>query len=105
MGPAYMTPSIPIKRGRITIRGSRKTSCLVRDMIIPSFASPMEVKNPADMGCMPLAKVRNIKSEDSVLQTESTDRFLFRKVLQSGEGKTENREKIQIAMAAQAVLE
>ena len=24
MGPAYMTPSIPIKRGRITIRGSEK---------------------------------------------------------------------------------
>ena len=44
IGPAYMTPSIPKKIGKTTISGSRKSTCLVRDMITPSLAFPMEVK-------------------------------------------------------------
>ena len=45
IGPAYMTPSIPKKTGKMTIRGSRKSTCLVRDIITPSLAFPMEVKS------------------------------------------------------------
>ena len=50
IGPAYMTPSIPKKTGKMTIRGSRKSTCLVRDIITPSLAFPMEVKKQADIG-------------------------------------------------------
>ena len=41
IGPAYMTPSIPKKNGKMTISGSRKKTCLVSDMITPSLAFPM----------------------------------------------------------------
>ena len=61
IGPAYMTPSIPKKNGKMTISGSRKKTCLVSDLITPSLAFPMEVKNPADIGWIPLAKVISMK--------------------------------------------
>ena len=61
IGPAYMTPSIPKRKGKMTISGNRKNTCLVRDMITPSLAFPMEVKNPADIGWIPLAKVISMK--------------------------------------------
>ena len=61
IGPAYMTPSIPKKIGKMTISGSRKSTCLVRDMITPSLAFPMEVKKPADIGWIPFAKVISMK--------------------------------------------
>ena len=60
IGPAYITPSIPINRGKITINGRRKITCLVRDITTPSFAFPIEVKNPDDIGWIPFAKVINI---------------------------------------------
>ena len=52
---------IPKKNGKMTISGSRKKTCLVSDMITPSLAFPMEVKNPADIGWIPLAKVISMK--------------------------------------------
>ena len=58
---AYITPSIPRNKGNIRISGSRKRTCLVSDMTIPNFALPIEVKNPEDIGCMPFAKVMNMK--------------------------------------------
>ena len=60
IGPAYITPSIPINREKITINGRRKITCLVRDITTPSFAFPIEVKNPDDIGWIPFAKVINI---------------------------------------------
>ena len=56
IGPAYITPSIPINIGKIMINGSRKITCLVRDMMIPRPAFPIEVKNPEDIGWIPFAK-------------------------------------------------
>lgn len=50
IGPAYITPSIPINNGKIIISGNKKITCRVNDMTIPSFAIPMEVKNPEDIG-------------------------------------------------------
>ena len=50
IGPAYITPSIPMNNGKIRINGSRKMICLVRDTTIPSFDFPMDVKNPEDIG-------------------------------------------------------
>ena len=47
---AYMTPSIPIRIGKIIISGKRKITCLVKDTTIPSCAFPIEVKNPDDIG-------------------------------------------------------
>ncbi len=38
IGPAYITPSIPINNGKIMINGRRKITCRVRDITIPSFA-------------------------------------------------------------------
>lgn len=61
IGPAYITPSIPINNGKIKISGSRKSTCLVRDITIPSFAFPIEVKNPEDIGWIPFANVINMK--------------------------------------------
>ena len=61
IGPAYITPSIPIKTGKISISGKRKITCLVSDTTIPSFAFPIEVKNPELIGCIPLMNVMNIK--------------------------------------------
>ena len=39
IGPAYMTPSIPKKTGKMTISGSRKSTCLVRDHTKPGFSN------------------------------------------------------------------
>ena len=60
MGPAYMTPSIPRKRGKIKIRGMRKITCRVRAISAPRLALPMEVKKLAVMGWKALASVINI---------------------------------------------
>ena len=57
MGPAYMTPSIPIKRGKIRTRGMRKRTWRVREIKIPRLALPMEVKKLVLMGWNALAKV------------------------------------------------
>ena len=59
MGPAYMIPSIPRNRGRITNKGSRKIICRVRDRKVPFFGFPMEEKKVEDMGCRLLIKVKN----------------------------------------------
>ena len=50
IGPAYIMPSIPENRGRITIRGSRKIICLVRERKIPPFGLPMAVKKFEEIG-------------------------------------------------------
>ena len=50
IGPAYITPSIPIVTENTRINGKRNRTCLVRDMTIPSFALPMDVKKPDDTG-------------------------------------------------------
>ena len=50
IGPAYITPSIPIINEKTMINGKRNSTCLVRDMTIPSFAFPIDVKNPEDIG-------------------------------------------------------
>ena len=42
------------------INGRRKITCRVRDITIPSFAIPIEVKKPEDTGWIPFAKVINI---------------------------------------------
>lgn len=60
IGPAYMTPSIPKKIGKITINGSRNKICLVRETTAPSLAFPIEVNPPEINGCNPFTKVRNI---------------------------------------------
>ena len=60
IGPAYMTPSIPMKIGKITMSGSKKRICLVSDMKIPSCDLPIELKKFAVTGWMPLIKVKNI---------------------------------------------
>ena len=60
MGPAYITPSIPQRKENSRISGSRKMICLVIEIIMPSFALPMEVKKFDVRGCRPLAKVKNI---------------------------------------------
>lgn len=59
MGPANMTPSIPINSGNIRTRGSRKIICLVMARKIPREAFPMEVKKLEVTGCIPLKKVAN----------------------------------------------
>ena len=35
-------------------------TCLVSDTTIPSFAFPIDVKNPEHMGCIPLINVMNM---------------------------------------------
>lgn len=50
IGPAYITPSIPIINEKTMINGKRNSTCLVRDITIPSFAFPIDVKNPEDIG-------------------------------------------------------
>ena len=50
IGPAYITPSIPINSGKIMISGSKKITCRVIDITIPSFAIPIEVKKQEDIG-------------------------------------------------------
>ena len=61
IGPAYITPSIPINKGKIRISGSKNSTCLVSDTTIPSLAFPMDVKKPEDIGWIPLINVINIK--------------------------------------------
>ena len=60
IGPAYITPSIPINKGKIRISGSKNSTCLVSDTTIPSLAFPMDVKKPEDIGWIPLINVINI---------------------------------------------
>ena len=66
IGPAYITPSIPIINEKIIIRGKRNSTCLVRDMTIP----------------------------DSVLRTGNKGHFLFRKCSQSDGEIAGNKGKI-----------
>ena len=61
MGPAYMIPSIPAKRGKMRIRGRRKRICLVRDRKVPLLGFPMEVKKLELTGCKKFTKVKNRK--------------------------------------------
>ena len=56
-----MTPSIPIKSGKIRISGIRNRICLVMESTMPLVALPMEVKKFAVTGCRPFKKVQNIK--------------------------------------------
>ena len=60
MGPAYMTPSMPIKSGKMTMSGSRNKIWRVRDMNTPRRALPIELKKLEVTGWMPLISVRNI---------------------------------------------
>ena len=60
-GPAYMIPSIPMKRGKIIKRGRRKMICLVRDRKAPTFGLPMAVKKLEVIGCRKFRKVKNKK--------------------------------------------
>ena len=60
IGPAYITPSIPINNGKITISGNKKRICLVRDINTPSCYFPMELKKFDVTGWIPLISVRNI---------------------------------------------
>ena len=59
IGAEYMTPSIPIIRGRIISSGSRKIICRVRDRKMPRTGLPIEVKKLAASGCRKLTKVKN----------------------------------------------
>ena len=59
IGPAYMTPSIPIKRGRIRSSGRRKMICLVNDIKIPFFGLPIAVKKLAEIGCIKHRQIKN----------------------------------------------
>ena len=61
IGPAYITPSIPINLGKIRTKGIKNSTCLVSETAIPNFAFPIDVKNPEDIGCIPFIKVINIK--------------------------------------------
>ena len=54
------TPSIPKKIGKITISGSKKRTCRVKDTMAPNFAFPIEVKKPDTKGCIPFRNVKNI---------------------------------------------
>ena len=58
-GAEYITPSIPMKIGRIINKGSRKIICLVRERNTPFPDFPMDVKVFAVIGCIPLIKVKN----------------------------------------------
>ena len=49
-GPAYMIPSIPIKIGKITMKGSKKIICLVNARKVPFTGFPMAAKNVDDIG-------------------------------------------------------
>ena len=60
-GPAYITPSIPRKSGRIINNGKRKRICLVRDIKIPFFGFPIAVKKFAEIGCKKQRKIKNRK--------------------------------------------
>ena len=60
-GAEYMTPSMPKNMGRMMISGSRNRICRVREIKIPFFALPMEVKKLAVMGWIPFRKVKNRK--------------------------------------------
>ena len=60
IGPAYITPSIPIKIGKIIISGSRNNICLVSDINTPSLDLPIELKKFDVTGCIPLMIVKNI---------------------------------------------
>ena len=50
IGPAYITPSIPINNGKKMNNGRRKTTCRVRDITKPNYAIPKEEKKPEDTG-------------------------------------------------------
>ena len=61
IGPAYITPSIPINTGKIRMSGSKKITCLVSDTTMPSYAFPIDVKKTEHIGCIPLINVISIK--------------------------------------------
>ena len=60
MGAAYMMPSIPHRRGKMTINGNRKMICRVKLKNVPIFGFPMEVKKVDDMGWMLLMNTQNM---------------------------------------------
>ena len=60
IGPAYITPLIPMNIGNIIISGSRKIICLVSDMNTPSCDLPIELKKLEVTGWIPFTIVRNI---------------------------------------------
>ena len=60
IGPAYITPSIPINIGNITMSGSKNNICRVRLNNTPRLDLPIELKKLDVTGCIPLIKVRNI---------------------------------------------
>ena len=59
IGPANITPLMPIAIGRKIIRGSKKMICRVRDRKVPMPARPMAVKKLDEIGCKALRKVQN----------------------------------------------
>ena len=61
IGPANIIPSTPKKNGKKMISGAKKTILRVTEVIMPSLALPVEVKNPEDIGCSPFIKIINIK--------------------------------------------
>ena len=58
IGPAYMIPSMPRKIGSISMKGNKKKICLVKEIMIPNLAFPIDAKKLEVKGCMPLIKVR-----------------------------------------------
>ena len=60
-GPAYITPSIPIYKGKIIIRGSKNIICLVRERSIPLSGFPIAVKKFDVIGCTKFKNVKNKK--------------------------------------------
>ncbi len=60
-GPAYIIPSMPMGRGNMMIRGSRKMICLVRERKMPPLGFPMAVKKLELMGCRKFRKVKKRK--------------------------------------------
>ena len=58
-GPEYIIPSIPIKNGRITNKGSRKMICLVRARNVPFAGFPIDDRNVDDIGWVLFKNVKN----------------------------------------------
>ena len=60
-GPAYIIPSIPIKSGNTTIRGSKNKIYLVSARKLPLLGFPIAVKKLELIGCRKFTKVKNKK--------------------------------------------
>ena len=75
IGPAYITPSIPIKIGKIIISGSRNNICLVSDINTPSLDLPIELKkfDVTDIGEQHDLMYIFQKPEKSKLQSKSVE--------------------------------